>query len=264
MVKNLFINHFIQEALSKMSSYYFGQFQVSAQPAGPQLSTQEEEGASNDTESSGPISPNFSDDGPCLHENLHRYMVGHQCSVVPPPLPPRTRPTAVRRTRVLKATDLYKSSRLRGLMAAWRRSHGMCSMITPLRPSSAYNHHAADENPGAGANLLSLADGDPSRDGEPPYSDRVLVCAAINGSPDGKLTLAEVREAIRARYRFFNHDEQKWNVSCFSIHVLYRVLMLCLQNNVRHLLSIHKDLFENLPGTEPVRCHILHAISIHI
>jgi len=73
-----------------------------------------------------------------------------------------------------------------------------------------------DEDSGFGSNLASLADGNPRRDGDPPYSDRVLVCAAINGSPDGKLSLDEVRTAIATRYPFFKYDRlnRTWNVSC--------------------------------------------------
>ncbi|KAG8918785.1 hypothetical protein FRC00_012078, partial [Tulasnella sp. 408] len=94
----------------------------------------------------------------------------------------------------------------------------------PRSPSTIYK-------PG---NLDSLADGPEGPNGRPPYPYSTIIRYAIEGSPRGMLTLAEIYEVVEARFPYYKNAGMGW------------------KNSIRHNLSLNR-IFEKKPRaiTEP-------------
>ncbi|KIJ56382.1 hypothetical protein M422DRAFT_41095 [Sphaerobolus stellatus SS14] len=75
--------------------------------------------------------------------------------------------------------------------------------------------HPFGPSPGAGGNLTDLQDADPRvHGGRPPHGLRCIIMCAINGSPEKRLTLKEIRIAMNIRYpEFFTESSEAWQTS---------------------------------------------------
>ncbi|KIJ55592.1 hypothetical protein M422DRAFT_63621 [Sphaerobolus stellatus SS14] len=74
--------------------------------------------------------------------------------------------------------------------------------------------HPGEISPGANGNLTMLQDGPPGA--PPPYALRELMIAAINGAPERKLTLREIRVALIRRFEWFarsKDDSKGWKTT---------------------------------------------------